>query len=230
MDGDSSTLSYGIGTMSLPAFHSPFPNNVTYETPNFHPLSMGNAFPIGNKTQMSNSFSPTNSSFADDRTLDLPLIKTVKAGWTIAQMLGCDESIFDATSQRTLAPVIGMDIPSWLQPTEAQQKIPHHPFIDILPWPSVRTKLIIVFSQPENFRPPSARDPLAIMKMIGDMDDTEEGFRISGDDGLDSQNWEIGQAFFNNWWWALSREIVDRSNTLRDNRGATRLKLMPPGS
>lgn len=87
-----------------------------------------------------------------------------------------------------------------------------------------------MFSQPENFRPPSARDPLAIMKMIGDMDDTEEGFRISGDDGLDSQNWEIGQAFFNNWWWALSREIVDRSNTLRDNRGATRLKLMPPGS
>jgi Domain of unknown function (DUF3425) len=230
LEGCSSNSSFDIAPIGLSSFTSPFASSMTYETSILQPQSMVNGIPMNNNIEMANTFSTGNALFADDSTIDVPLLKTVKAALEMAKLLGCDESVFDPTAKRTLAPVIGMDIPSWLQPTVAQQQIPHHPFIDLLPWPSVRTKLICVFAQAETFRPPSARDPLAIMKMIADMDDTEEGFRITGDDGLDGENWEIGQAFFNHWWWCLSREIVDKSNQMREKRGAARLKLMPPES
>jgi hypothetical protein len=169
-----------------------------------------------------------NDSFADDASLNIPLLKTIKAGFEIASMLGCADTIFDPTFRRTLAPLPGDSIPPWLQPTEAQQRIPHHPFIDMLPWPSVRTKLIVMFTRPEQNRPPSARDPLAVVKMMTDMDDEQEGFRVTGGDGLRYDNWEIGQAFFTHWWWALDRDIIDKSNQHRLKRGAPRLQIMPP--
>lgn len=74
-------------------------------------------------------------------------------------------------------------------------------------------------------RPPSARDPLAVMHLLMDIDDESEGFRIHGEDGFDDKNWEIGEKFFQNWWWALDREIVENSNRLRNKRGASKLKL-----
>ena len=190
----------------------------------FGTMNANSGVPLFSQQTMTNSA----SAFADDRTFEIPLLKVTKAGWKIAQLLGCGDTLFDPFARRTLAPVTDTEIPSWLQPTEAQQKILHHPFIDILPWPSVRTKLVCIFAQPEDVRPPSARDPMALMHMMADMDDTEEGFRIAGDDGLDWQNWEVGQAFFNNWWWTLDRTIIQVSNKLREQRGAARLRLLPP--
>jgi len=58
-----------------------------------------------------------------------------------------------------------------------------------------------------------------------DIDDETEGMRIRGEDGWDSRNWEVGEKFFRNWWWALDREIVENSNRLRAERGAGRLRL-----
>ena len=74
-------------------------------------------------------------------------------------------------------------------------------------------------------RPPSARDPLAVVNLLMDIDDETEGMRIRGEDGWDSGNWEVGEKFFRNWWWALDREIVENSNRLRAERGAGRLRL-----
>lgn len=83
-----------------------------------------------------------------------------------------------------------------------------------------------MFSQPAHLRPPAARDSMALMQLMFDMDDSVEGVRVVGDDYCDGKNWEIGQAVFKNWWWALDRDVIENSNALRRKRGASKL-LMP---
>lgn len=160
----------------------------------------------------------------DVRSLDMPMLKVLRAGKKIADILNCTSQMWDPFFQHVVQDQYpGM--PPHFKATKAQQRILHHPIIDIIPWASARTKLICIFSQPAELRPPSARDPLAIMLMIADMDDEAEGLRIWGDDGWDSKNWEVGEAFFRHWWWALDREIVENSNRLRALRGASKLRI-----
>jgi hypothetical protein len=160
--------------------------------------------------------------------MDIPVLSVMKAGYNIASLLGCRDTMWDLTSRRTLAPtsLSEIQLPPNIEPTTAQQLIPHHPLFDILPWPSVRTKLITIFSMPVLARPMIARDPMALMQLFYDLDDSAEGLRVSGFDWREEKNWEVGQKVFENWWFVLDRDIIRRSNTLREMRGAGR--LLPP--
>ncbi|PPJ49764.1 hypothetical protein CBER1_02854 [Cercospora berteroae] len=85
--------------------------------------------------------------------------------------------------------------------------------------------------QPDQLRPPIARGPMAIMRLMHDLDDESEGIRLAlGGNGLgyDARSWEVGQAIFKDWWWALDSEIVPNSDRLREIRGAPRLQLPVP--
>ncbi|KAG4422570.1 hypothetical protein IFR04_004339 [Cadophora malorum] len=168
-------------------------------------------------------------TFPDDRAIDVPELQVMKAGLSIAGMLGCAESMWDISAHRVCdkSLISTPFLPANLKPTDIQCRIPHHPIFDLLPWPSVRTKFIIVFSQPANVRPPMARDPLALMQLIYDMDDSAEGLKVSGSDFLSVENWEVGQLFFKHWWWAFDRSVVDTSNALRAKRGSPKLMLGP---
>jgi hypothetical protein len=53
------------------------------------------------------------------------------------------------------------------------------------------------------------------MQLIFDMDDSAEGLRFAGAEAYKETNWEVGQAFFTNWWWALDLTVVENSNLLR---------------
>lgn len=173
------------------------------------------------------SFAPyaTIGLMADDRVLDYNIIKVMKAGTTVAEMLNVREFIWDPLYTHVLRTEGPTNLPPHFKPTKAQKHIPHHPIFDVFPWASARTKFICIFSQPVESRPPAAKDPLAIMHLLMDIDDEAEGFRIDGEDGFDASNWEIGEKFFQHWWWALDRDIVDNSNRIRAKRGAKRLKL-----
>jgi hypothetical protein len=160
----------------------------------------------------------------DVGNLDVPILKLMKAGKLIADMLKCTDHIWDPFFQHVVR-IQPPDIPPHFEPTKAQRHIPHHPVFDIIPWASARTKFICIFSQPVEMRPPSARDPLAVVNLVMDIDDETEGMRIRGEDGWDWRNWEVGEKFFRNWWWALDQEIVENSNRLRAERGARRLRL-----
>ncbi len=176
------------------------------------------------------SLESSQFTFPDEGTLDVPSLQVMKAGLYIAEMLDCAESLWDFSALRVFdkSSIPTPFLPPNLEPTEVQRRIPHHPLLDLFPWPSVRTKLIIVFSQPVQFRPPIARDPLALMHMYYDIDDSAEGLRISGSDWHSAENWEVGQTLFKNWWWAFDRSVVDSSNALRAKRGAQKLMLGPP--
>jgi hypothetical protein len=153
----------------------------------------------------------------------------------IAQILGLSDELLDLTKSRVLdvskiSVPLG-ELPENLRPTEAQLLLPHHPVIDVLPWPSVRTRLICLFSQPDELRPPIARGSMAIMRLMHGLDDESEGLRIALDingHGYDGECWEIGQAIFKDWWWALDSEIISNSNRLRYIRGAPKLQLSMP--
>lgn len=162
---------------------------------------------------------------ADDRVLDYSILKIMKTGSTVADMFNIRQYIWDPFFTHVLRTEGPPTLPPHLKPTKAQKHIPHHPIFDVIPWASARTKFICIFSQPMEVRPPAARDPLAIMHLLMDIDDEAEGFRIVGEDGFDGKNWEVGEKFFQNWWWALDRDIVDNSNRLRAQRGAKKLKL-----
>ncbi|KAL1594477.1 hypothetical protein SLS60_010237 [Paraconiothyrium brasiliense] len=120
--------------------------------------------------------------------------------------------VWDPMYTHVLPPVAPPGLPPNLHPTTAQMTIPHHPFLDALPWPSVREKLICIFSLPSFARPPIAQDDgeegptKAIMRLVTDLDDFREGVRIHGNlvgweasSELAEEAWEIGEVFYKNW-------------------------------
>lgn len=166
-------------------------------------------------------------TFPDDGTLEMPALKVMRAGLLVASTLACTDNIWNPAFTHVVDASLSasLQLPGNFQPVRAQLFIPHHPLFDILPWPSVRARLIQVFSSPPEMRPPLARDPLAVAYMVYDIDDESDGFRIEGEDGLDEKAWIVGQKFFTNWWWALDRDIVQRSNDARSSRGQPRLSI-----
>ena len=145
----------------------------------------------------------------------------------MATRLGCETTIWDPTTSHLLPRDIATlaNLPPDFHPVEAQIMVPHHPLLDILPWPQVRSKLILLFSMPAYLRPPAARDALALVKLVYDLEDESEGCRILGEDGFSAASWEVGQKVFTNWWWAFDREIIQHSNALRRVRGVQALTL-----
>ncbi|OXV09056.1 hypothetical protein Egran_03175 [Elaphomyces granulatus] len=117
-------------------------------------------------------------------------------------------------------------IPAHLQPTSTQRLLPHHPLLDLLPWPSTRDKLIQVFNVPPYLRPPVARDPLGMVRLVYDMEDPGgEGLSLSGQDPFEPRVWVIGQVMFDRWWWAFEANVINECNRLRRERGKDVLSL-----
>jgi hypothetical protein len=118
------------------------------------------------------------------------------------------------------------ELPPHLQPTPTQRLIPHHPILDLLPWPGTRDKLIQVFNLPVAMRPKSAQDPLGLARLVYDMEDPGgEGLNIQGSNPFSPVDWEIGQLVFERWWWAFESSVVESCNNLRRKRGERGLSL-----
>lgn len=138
-------------------------------------------------------------------------------------------SEFSSTSshESTNSSVDLVELPPHLRPTPTQSLIRHHPILDLLPWPSTRNKLIQVFSLPAELRPESAQDPMALLRLVHDLeDDGGEGVRINGQDPFEPCAWEIGQVMLDRWWWAFEVGVVEMSNRARENRGEKQLMLV----
>lgn len=165
------------------------------------------------------------SAFSRDE-LHMPSLEMnlMRGTMTIAKCLQVDMSIWQLDGQ---SPFFGagvdqsfLHLPANLRPTLVQRITPHHPVFDVLPWPSVRDRLIMTFAQPEEIRPPNARSATAMLDFAYDFEHSAEGVRIYGDDPFSVENWEVGEQLFKNWWWALNSDVIARSNQLRRERGA----------
>jgi hypothetical protein len=162
------------------------------------------------------------------------------------------EHVYDRSYLHVLPPLSPAvaALPVNLHPTAAQLTIPHHPMLDLFPWPSVRDKLICMLSLPSAFRPPVAQEDdeeeqmvssmsqgfkqsNAIAHLVEDLDDPQDGagLRVHGNtttwsDGneLLEDAWEIGDLLYQKWWWCFDSKIVETSNRRRKERGLPRLK------
>lgn len=203
-----------------------------------HDITFGFPLPSLSLSEMSSSvrspFSPISSSSQssgesmsrDELHLPMLQLNLLRGTMAIAKRLGIENIVFDihAKSPFCLANNNSFDhhlnLPSNLRPTAIQRSTPHHPAFDLLPWPAVRDKLILVFSAPAELRPLNARSPTAFIEFAEDFEDSAEGVRIYGDDPSDENNWEIGSKLYANWWWALTSKAVTQANAWREMRGA----------
>ncbi|KJR82336.1 uncharacterized protein SPSK_03318 [Sporothrix schenckii 1099-18] len=197
--------------------------------------------------------SSSNSSVTDPLSptsyyIPVTELTLLRAVMRISARLGCTEEMWqidgqspfvenrkpkkssgpDANTETCLSPRNNEDSlallpPNW-RPTRVQRAVPHHPALDVLPWPSVREKLIGLFNMPLDERPPIAADPLALVHLIYDLEDSAEGLRIWGSDPYDPTSWEVGQLVFERWWFVFDRDIIEQSNRWRQLRGASRLR------
>jgi Domain of unknown function (DUF3425) len=164
-------------------------------------------------------------TFEDSYNLRVLELDLLRGCVTIAKRLNISDTIWSLHeispfSEPANAHLTYDHLPLNLRPTLAQRTLPHHPVLDLLPWPTARNKLIHVFSQSPDLRPPCSRCPTALMDFVYDIEDSAEGVRIWGDDPCDWQNWEVGEKVFGKWWWAFDGEIIKNSNEWRINRGA----------
>ena len=92
---------------------------------------------------------------------------------------------------------------------------------------------------PSASRPPIARGTYgeAIQRIMSDLDDFSAGCRVHGNAaGWDSSNemveesFEIGDAFFRNWWWCLDARVLSMTNRWRRERGVGGLRLGSGGA
>ncbi|PGH16864.1 hypothetical protein AJ79_01508 [Helicocarpus griseus UAMH5409] len=185
------------------------------------------------------SHQTTTFTFPDDHIIEIPTLTLLRAILTVADRLHLKDRIWamdamspfytgpeglrspnpSSSSSSTGSSFLTETLPAHLQPTPTQRLIPHHPILDLFPWPATRDKLIQVFSLPEEFRPASASHPMALMNLVYDTEDPSEGMRVSGADPFKLDMWEVGQVVFERWWWAFETRVVETSNRLRRRRG-----------
>jgi len=167
-------------------------------------------------------------SFPDESYLEMAELTLLRGCMAIARRLGIQDTIWSLAG---VSPFTNPDmalaefnhLPANLRPTLLQMTIPHHPVIDLLPWPSARDRMIGILAQPPEIRPPGAASPMALLEFVYDIEDGAEGVRISGSDPYSASNWEVGEKVFKSWWWIFDRDIIKRSNELRASRGAPML-------
>ncbi|CAJ0546570.1 Ff.00g011970.m01.CDS01 [Fusarium sp. VM40] len=177
----------------------------------------------------------------DPTNLTIPNLSTFRAFATIASAIGVISNFHNPNYLHTLSPTPAPNLPPNLHPTSAQITIPHHPLLDILPWPSVREKLICILALPSELRPLIAREEgdedgsgqaKAVVQIVHDLDDMADGCRIHGNlvawgEGSEfaEESWEMGECFFKNWWWCIDGRVVNMSNLRRRQRGLGCLRI-----
>ncbi|EXJ79556.1 hypothetical protein A1O3_07835 [Capronia epimyces CBS 606.96] len=198
------------------------------------------AFVTQDQDQNQNQNQNMQYSFADDALLEMTELKLLHGCMSIARRMNLQHLIWSLTSLSPFTLTFSSSssssftstepdtaqfthLPPNLQPTLVQLSTPHHPIIDLLPWPAVRDRLIMVLSQPPEARPAGAASPTALLDLVYDLEDSAEGVRIFGDDPFSAQSWEVGETVFRAWWWMFDRDVVRRSNELRALRGAPML-------
>ncbi|KAL4796534.1 hypothetical protein BDV19DRAFT_388042 [Aspergillus venezuelensis] len=189
-------------------------------------------------------------TFPDDSLLEVPRVKLLNAAMQVALRLGVADMLWDLTaispfykenpaekdiclaltsSSSSSSPETEpqyTSLPTHLCPTKSQLLLPHHPMLDILPWPSTRDKLIQIFNFPPHLRPAAARDPMGLLGFAYDMEDEGgEGIRVGNGDVFEPDGWEIGQVVFERWWWAFEGWVVQRCDRARRGRGEGGLVL-----
>lgn len=168
-----------------------------------------------------------NTTFPDDFWLQVSELDLLRASFDLATRLRCADRLWDLSASsvflETDAATWMSLLPANLQPTPKQLTVAHHPIIDLLPWPTVRNKLIEMYCMPVHFWPrhPDDGSPCSLVRLVYDMEDG--GIRLWGADPAAADAWEVQERFAMTWWWALDHRVLRGTNQRRLARGETPL-------
>ncbi|KAF3037767.1 hypothetical protein E8E12_001463 [Didymella heteroderae] len=211
-------------------------------------------------TKMQQTPTSSTSKFpmtADGGVLAFPVMSMVKALTGIATALNISDNLWDPSYMHVMpsSMCVDLSLPANLRPVPAQLIIPHHPAIDLLPWPTMREKLICMLAMPSKLRPPVAREEdneetwpsmnafgtsssasqtKAITQLVHDVDDFQNGGGLIVHGNLvawghgneyTEEAWEVGESFYRKWWFCIDEKIVAQSNRRRKERGLGRLRF-----
>ena len=109
-------------------------------------------------------------------------------------------------------------IPVSLRPTMLQRTKPHHPWLDIFPFPQMRDNIIAVEDVIDDIQ--LCRDVIAFW----DTRNTGAMLLVWGHP-WDPKNWEVTPEFLQKWGWAIRgcSEILESTNAWRSLRGEQKL-------
>ena len=229
---DSSLIGITPPPTNDPMTQSPVLKDVTCTTTELGALSFStsstNSTASITPPESSNIASPRTGSFPDSYLLAVPPLTLLRAVLRIAARLNAASSVWSMTSTSPFNLGLGppsTELPPTWQPTPNQILVPHHPVVDLLPWPAVRDRIIDVMSLGHDGPNGGSAGSLGLVDFIYDMEDGAEGLRIWGADPFDEANWEVGQVVFERWWFVFDRRVVERSNYWRRQRGAAPLRI-----
>lgn len=105
-----------------------------------------------------------------------------------------------------------VSLPSAIVPTQLQTIVPHKPYLDMLPWASLRDRLL---------------KSVSVISEEEFMTDMRSGsLRVWGNVPWDPMGWEVSEEFARRWWFLIDGGIVRTSNFWRAQRGETPLALV----
>jgi hypothetical protein len=138
----------------------------------------------------------------------LPGVSTFTALATNRNILriSCEAPFVHAIHIATSTPT-----PLALTPTVLQRNKPHLPYIDVIPFPSLRDSIL---------RGSDIIDHREIWCDILNGD-----FKVWGLTPWDMRGWEVQERFAIKWWWLMTDEVLMETNFWRVSRGEEPLDL-----
>ncbi|KAM0555026.1 hypothetical protein ACHAPJ_006374 [Fusarium lateritium] len=106
-------------------------------------------------------------------------------------------------------------IPSSLVPTLLQRTIPHPSYVDIIPFPGVRDRLL--------------RSIQIIDQDKLSEDLVQDAFRVWGNAAWDEAGWEVSETFARKWWFLIDDTLLRATNFWRRQRSKGTLVMTDNG-
>lgn len=125
----------------------------------------------------------------------------------IAQRLDLDCQLNPGFHIKALAECL----PSSIAPTQLQKSVPHRSYLDMLPWASLRDRLLKSIS--------------AINEEEFMLDMRVGHLKIWGSVPWEPMGWEVGEDFAKRWWFLMDDGIIRTTNFWRSQRGERPLSL-----
>lgn len=112
-------------------------------------------------------------------------------------------------------------VPDSLQSTNLQRRIPHHPWIDLFPFPRFRENMLHAMAVGALDEDELCMDMLE----VDDSGDNSKPVFLVWGESWDNLGWEASVAFLRKWGWLLRGcpEIIEGTNRWRQQRGEKRL-------
>lgn len=132
------------------------------------------------------------------------------------------ESVYTGTDARNSSNDVVPELPVSLLPSMLQKTIPHHPWVDILPFPQMRDNILLLKSREDIGTNTLEFDQDELcLSMIGMCPQQPEGGLVLWGEPWDPSSWELTAEFVHHWGWLLKdcQDLMRSTNYWRKKRG-----------